>query len=122
MTLWERAVLNMQKGGKKLAVTAATFADRIKAEIAIVRLRVRIEEARSRADEQYRAIGKKIVDLYKKDFFEKATDQALREEGVLAAMVELDDRLREIDELNGEIRNVQSDMESTVKHAEDTIV
>ncbi len=44
VTIWEKAVLNMQKGSRKIAAAAAVFSERVKAELTIVRLRIRIDE------------------------------------------------------------------------------
>lgn len=66
MNIWERVVLNMQKGAKNVAATAATFSERVRVEVAIVRLRLRIDEVTSRIAELHRTVGRKLVDLQKK--------------------------------------------------------
>ncbi len=67
MTIWEKAVLNMEKGTRKLAVAAAIFSEWAKAELAIVRLRIRIDEVQAGIDELHRQIGRKVMDLKKQD-------------------------------------------------------
>ena len=42
MTIWEKAALNIQKGVQRISLVASTLAERVRAEIAIVRLRIRI--------------------------------------------------------------------------------
>jgi len=122
MNIWEKVVLNMQKGSKIVAAAAATFAERVGAEVAIVRLRLRINEVSSRISELYRRIGCKLVDLQKKNDLPKTTDQLLKDEEIVAAIVELADREQEIDELNKEIKSIQTDIKTTIRHAEDRIV
>ena len=122
MNIWEKVVLNMQKGSKNVAAAAATFAERVRAEVAIVRLRLRIDEVSSRISDLHRTIGWKLVDLQKKDALPKTTDQLLKDEDIVAAIVELADRGQEIDELNKEIKNIQTDFKTTIRQAEDRII
>ncbi len=122
MNIWEKVVLNLQKGTKKVAAAAATFAERVRAEVAIVRLRLRIDEVNARIAELHRTIGRKLVELQKKDALPKTTDQLLKDEDIVAAIVELADREQEIGELNKQIKNIQTDIKTTVRHTEDRIV
>jgi hypothetical protein len=122
MTIWEKAVLNIQRGARKIAAFAATFAERVRAEISVVRLRIRIQEVQSRIEELYRLIGRRLVSLHKQDALPKASDQLLKDEEIVAAIVELADREQEIVELNTEIRNIQTDVRTTMKHTEDNLV
>jgi hypothetical protein len=46
MTIWEKAVLNMQRGSQRISVAAVLFSERVRVEIAVVRLRIRINEVR----------------------------------------------------------------------------
>lgn len=121
MNIWEKVVLDMQKGTKKVAAAAATFAERVRAEVAIVRLRLRIDEVNSRIAELHRTIGRKLVDLHKKNVLPKTTDQLLKDEDIVAAIVELADREQEIEELNKSVKNIQTDIKTTVRHTEDKI-
>jgi seryl-tRNA synthetase len=122
MTIWEKAVLNIQRGSRKVAAYAAIFAERVRAEISVVRLRIRIEEVQSRIDELYRLIGKRLLSLQKLDALPKASDQLLKDEDIAAAMVELADREQELAELNSTIKSIQSDVTTTTKHTEDNLV
>ena len=115
MNIWERVVLNMQKGAKNVAATAATFSERVRFEVAIVRLRLRIDEVTSRIAELHRTVGRKLVDLQKKNALPKTTDQLLKDEDIVAAIVELADREQEIEELNKEIKNIQTDFKTTIR-------
>jgi seryl-tRNA synthetase len=121
MNIWEKVVLNMRNGAKKVAAAAATFAERVRAEVAIVRLRLRIDEVNSRIAELHRTIGRKLVDLQKKNAMPKTTDQLLKDEDIVAAIVELADREQEIEELNKEIKNIQTDIKTIVRQTEDKI-
>ncbi len=121
MNLWEKVVLNTQKGTKKVAAAAAIFAERVRVEVAIVRFRVRIDEVRSRIDELHQTIGRKLVDLHKGDALPKTTDQLLKDEDIVSAITELADREQEIEELNKEIKNIQTDLKSTIRQTEDRI-
>ena len=105
MTIWEKAILNMQRGSQRLSVAAALFADRVRAEIAIVRLRIRIDEVQNRIDELYQGIGRRVVNLALGDALPKATEGLLQDEEITAAMADLKDRKQELEDLNNEIKN-----------------
>lgn len=122
MTIWEKAILNMQKGGKKISVVAATLSERVKAELALVRLRIRIDEVQTRIDELHGLIGRKIMNLKKQEMLPKTTDQLLKDDEIIAVMAELTDREQEIEELKTEMKRVHDDFKTTAKQTEDTLV
>ena len=121
MNIWKKVVLDMEKGAKKTAAAAATFAERVRAEVHIVRLRIRMDEVQARIAMLHQTIGSKIVDLQRKNALPKATDQLLKDEDIVAAIVELVDREQEIEELKNGIKDIHADFQSTVKHTEDSI-
>jgi predicted nucleic acid-binding Zn-ribbon protein len=121
MTIWEKAVLNMQKGNRKIAAAAGTLSERVKVELALVRLRIRIDEEQARIDGLQRLIGRKVVDLKKQDALPKTTEQLLKADDIAAAMTELASREQEIEGLKTEMKSVQVDFKDTEKEAEDTI-
>jgi hypothetical protein len=63
MTVWEKTLVNLQKGYAKLTFFAATFSDRVRAEINIVRLKMQINDVRNKVGEQQRFIGQKLLEL-----------------------------------------------------------
>ena len=63
MTVWEKTLINLQKGYTKLTIFAATFSDRVKAEITIVRLKIQIDGVRDNVREQQRFIGQKLLQM-----------------------------------------------------------
>ncbi len=121
MTIWEKAVLNMQKGSKKISAVAAVFSERVKAELAIIRLKIQIDQVRSRVDTLYGRIGRTIVEIKRKDALPKTTEQLFTEDDIIAAMTELADGEREIDELKNQIKNISNDFKTAEKQAEDTL-
>ena len=48
MMIWEKVMSNMQKGSDKLMAAAATFSERVQAELNIVRLRIRLDNVQER--------------------------------------------------------------------------
>ncbi len=120
MTIWEKAVLNMQKGSRKIAAAAAVFSERVKAELTIVRLRIRIDEVQGRMKDLYAMIGRKVVDLKKKDALPKTAEQLLSDEEIAAAMTELGAGEEEIVQLQNEIKNIAGDFPPAEKKTEDT--
>ena len=108
MTIWEKAILNMQKGVGKLSMLAATFSERVRAEINIARLRIRLDEVRGLIDEQYRAIGRRIVELKTADKLPRTAEELVSDELITAAAAELEARQRDLEDLQKEIESEQA--------------
>ncbi len=121
MAIWGKAVLNLEKGSKKITVMAATFSDWVKAELQIIRLRIRIDETQTAIDQLHRQIGRKIMNLKKQDALPESIDLLLRDEEIVMAMAELTDREQEIEELKTELKIVRRDLKTTVKQTEDIV-
>jgi seryl-tRNA synthetase len=119
MTIWETAVLNMQKGSRKVMAAAAVFSERVKAEIAIVRLRIRIDEVQARIDELYRTIGRTTVELRNKGLMPETAEQLFAVDEITAALNELATRKKEIEDLLFEIKHEQDAYKPAAKPTED---
>jgi len=107
MTVQEKAIINLQKGIQKITVFAAMFAERVRVELHIVRLRIGINEARNRLAESHRSIGRKVVDLHKRAELPKTTEQLMKDGEIVSALAEIADREKELLDLNNEILNEQ---------------
>lgn len=107
MTIWEKAIVNMQKGSQKIIAFAEVFSERVKAELAIVRLRIRIEEMQAQIDELYKVMGRKIVELKNKGELPKTSEQLLNQDEIAAAMNELAQLKLEINDLQDEMKAEQ---------------
>ena len=118
MTIWEKALLNMQRGAQRVSVAAVLFAERVRAEIAIIRLRIRIDEVQARIDELHRGIGRKLVNLAMGDALPKMSEQLVQNEEIADAIREIADRKQEIEELNEKIRNEQTLFKTAPKRRE----
>lgn len=119
MNIWEKSVVNMQKGVQKINDVAVVFSDRVKAEIAIVRLRIRINEVQAQIDELYKSIGQKVVDLKNKGELPKTSEQLLNHEEIAAAMNELVQQQLEIKDLLDEMKSEQEALKPVPKQKED---
>ena len=120
MTIWEKAVLNMQRGVQRISMVASTFSERMKAEVAIVRLRIRIEEIQAQIDGLHRTIGLTIVDLIKSNEMPKSTEDLLKHENIAVSLIELAERKKELEDLNVEMKNEQDAFKPVTKLPEDT--
>jgi hypothetical protein len=121
MTIWEKTVLNIERGTRKLTVAAATFSEWAKAELAIIRVRIRIDETQRGMDELHRQIGRKITDLSKQDTLPKSTEQLLKDEVISIALAEIAEREQELEGLKTELKSVRTDYETAAKQTEDTL-
>lgn len=108
MTIWEKVLVNMEKGVKKVTDGAALFSERVRAEIAIARLRIRLDELRSGIGQQYQVIGRRVVLLQKGEDPPKTMELLMKEEEIVAALAEIAARERDISDLQIEIANEQA--------------
>lgn len=122
MTIWEKAVINIHKGIEKINAVAAVFSERMRAEISIVRLRIRVDDVQARIDEQYRTIGRKVVDLSSRDELPKTGGQLLEDAVIAAAMTDIVARKKDIEDLKKEIKSEQDAFKPVPKPREDTDV
>jgi archaellum component FlaC len=122
MAIWEKVVVNLEVGAKKIAATASILAERVKAELSIVRLRIRLDEIQSRINELHRIIGRRIVDLSSRSAIPKAGEQLLKDEDIAAALAELEARKKDLEELNAEIKSEQNAFRAEPEQKEETIV
>ena len=122
MAIWEKVVVNLEIGANKIAATASIFAERVKAELSIVRLRIRLDEVQSRIDELHRIIGRRVVDLSSRSAIPKAGEQLLKDEDIAAALAELEARNKDLEELNAEIKSEKSAFKTEPEQKEETIV
>lgn len=118
MTIWEKAVFNMQKGAQKISAAAVIISERVKVEITIARLRIRLDEVQSLINEQYRVIGRRVVNLTNGDALPKTAEQLVQDEEIAAAMTEIGARKKEREELYGEIENEQAAFKPAAKNEE----
>jgi alcohol dehydrogenase class IV len=119
MLIWEKAVLNIQKGARKVAAVAAVLSERVKTEINIARLRIKAEEVRSRIDELHRIIGRKVEMLKRGDAMPQTSEQLLKDEDIEASLTELGERKQEFEEVQKEMQREQEAFKSLTKHVED---
>lgn len=120
MTIWEKVIVSLEKGSKKLTSAAELLSERIRAEIAIARLRIRTDEVKSLIDEQYRIIGRAVAELKKKDALPPSTDELVNEEDIIMALAEITSREKDLEDLYNEIANEQSAFKVTEEHKEET--
>ena len=120
MTIWEKAVLNIQKGVQRIALVASTFAERVSAEIAIVRLRIRINDIQAQINEMHRTIGRTVVDLTQSNAAPKAAEQLLKQEKIAAVLSELTERKKEMQDLKNDIQSEQDAFKPAAQNPEDT--
>ncbi len=110
----------MQKGAQKIVAFAAVFSERVKAEIAIVRLRIKIDDVQKDINRQYQIIGQKVVDLKNEGDIPKTTEQLLNDEIISSALSELVEQKKEVEELLNEIRIEQEALATVKKQKEDS--
>ena len=86
MTVWEKTLINLQKGYAKLASFAATFSDRVKAEITIVRLRMQIDGIQAKVRVQQQFIGQRLLEMKENDTLPSTFDLLFKNYEIASAV------------------------------------
>jgi hypothetical protein len=120
MTIWEKMIVNMERGTKRIAVSAAFFSERVRAEIALVRLRIRLHDVQSLIREEEALIGRTIVSLRKEGKLPEDTDVLLRDEFIVTALSEIEAREKDLEEIRDEIAHEQTLFRAAEKGTEET--
>jgi hypothetical protein len=105
MSLWEQTLINVQKGYDRLTTFAATFSERVKAEITIMRVRLQIDAARARMDEQHRVIGRVLLDLRESDNLPPSFDLFFKNSDIATALEKIGACERDLENLKDELRS-----------------
>jgi precorrin-6B methylase 1 len=120
MTIWEKAVISVQKGSMKLLSFAAVFAERVRAEIELVRLRMNIDAVQKRIDDLHRSIGKRVVALKDSGDMPKSVANLFKDEEVAASLDDLSRHQNELRELHSQLAEQQEAAPGEEEKAEDT--
>ena len=86
MTVWEKTLINLQKGYTKLMSFAATFSDRVKVEITMVRIRMQIDGIQAKVREQQQFIGQKLLEMKENDTLPSTFDLLFKNYEIASAM------------------------------------
>jgi hypothetical protein len=105
MTVWEKTLINLQKGYGKLMFFAANASDRIKAEIIIIRLRMQIEALRNAIGDHHRSIGKKLLEMKDNDTLPKSFDLFFSSSEIITYLEKIDRAQKDLEILLDELRH-----------------
>ncbi len=119
MTIWEKVIVNLEKGTRKVSAGAALFSERVRAEIAIARLRIKLDDLNSIIREQYLIIGRKLVELNKNDILPDSCELLFKQEDIGAALAEIEARERDRNDIEVEIADQQAAFIVSGKDKED---
>lgn len=103
MNVWDTTLINLSKGYKKLQAFAAVFSERLKAEVAIIRLRMQIDAAARRIDEVHRMLGKKMLEMREREQLPRTMDLFFKQEEIADLLKKLDDLRRDLEQLQEEL-------------------
>ena len=98
MAIWEKSFINLQKGHGRLMSFAATFSDRVRAEINIIRLKIQIDGVREKINEQHQIIVRKLLEMKIDNSLPRTLD-LLFEVDAIASAVEAIERLQNDEEI-----------------------
>jgi hypothetical protein len=121
MSLWEKAILNVERGGKKAAATAAVFSERVKAELAIIRLKLRISDGEAAVGALHRKMGARLAELLNRNELPKTTEQLLKDDAVAELLAKLSKRTAELEALKSDLKDIKIDVETAQKETEDQL-
>lgn len=110
MTLFDRILINLHRGAERLKKGAALFSERLKFEIAVIRMRIRIDDLRTRIKDLHAQIGRKAADLKETDPDNGDIGSFLRDEDVHAAIEEIAALKKEIEDIVADLEREQKEI------------
>ena len=90
MTVWEKTLVNLQKGYARLMSFAAIFSDRVKAEITIVRLKIQIDGVQDKISEQQRFIGRRLLEMKEAETLPRTFDLFFKLDEIVSAVEKIE--------------------------------
>jgi hypothetical protein len=105
MALWDKTMINLQKGHDKLTYFAATFAERVKAEITVIRVRLQIDDVREQIGKQHRLIGQKLLELRSEGTLPQTFELFFKNSEIVSALEKIVLYERELENLTDELRS-----------------
>jgi hypothetical protein len=120
MTVWEKTLINLQKGYDKLMSFAANASDRIKSEITIIRLRIQINALRDTIGCYHRSIGKKLLEMRDDDALPPSFDLLFSNSEIAAHLEKIDRAQKDLEILLDDLRH-ESDALKTVSAPPDEV-
>jgi uncharacterized protein (DUF849 family) len=122
MTIFDKVLINAHKGFEKLKLLASIFSERIKAELNIIRIRIKMNDVQERIEHLYRLIGKRYFDMRSQLAPGEREQPFLNDEEIAAAMAEIIERKKELGDLEADMKREREFFTQEIKSPEDTIV
>lgn len=103
MTVWEKALVNMEKGYAKLSAFAATFSERVKSDINIIRVRMQMDDARAAIAKQHEIIGSRLLEQSGNGTLPTSIEVFFKQEDIAAAIERIIKLEKDLDGLQEEL-------------------
>ena len=105
VTVWEKTLVNLQKGYDRLMSFASTVSERVNAEVTIVRLQMQISDIRDKVREQHRIIGQKLLEMKDGGSLPPSFEQLFRTDEIASALEKIERAQRELEMLREDLRH-----------------
>ncbi len=115
MTLFEKVLINLHKGFEKLKRAAALLSERVKFELNVVRMRIRINDIRQRLSELHALIGQRAAEFRNSEAAPETFKEFLEDDEIAAALDEIAKLKLEIDEIAADIAREHEEVIAAAK-------
>ena len=119
MNLWETTVVNVQKGYAKLTLFAATFSERMRAEINIVRLRMQVDETQAALRKEHEAIGRKLVEMRDDGSLPESFELFFKNDEIAGSLGKIVRYEKALDELLDDLQHESGSVKQETPHGEE---
>jgi hypothetical protein len=118
MTVWEKTLINLQKGHDRLLSFAAVFSERLRAEINIIRLRMQIDGVRAKVNKQHLFIGQKLLSMKEGDSLPRTCELFFKNEEIASSLEKLDRYNRDLEILLDDLQHEADVLKPAPKNEE----
>jgi hypothetical protein len=119
MNLWETTVVNVQKGYGRLMLFAATFSERMRAEINVVRLRMQIDEKRAAIRKEHEAVGRKLIEMQENDSLPASFELFFKNDEITGSLGKIVRHEKALDELIDDLQHESGSLKQETHQGEE---
>jgi hypothetical protein len=116
MTVWEKTLINLQKGHTRLLSFAAVFSERLRAEINIIRLRMQIDGVRDKINEQHRLIGQQLLLMKEGDSLPRTSELFFKNDEIAASLEKIERYHKDLEILLDDLQHEADVLKQAAKH------
>ena len=118
MTVWEKSLVNMERGYARLNSFAKNVSERVKSDINIVRVRMQMDELRKKLEKQHAVIGNRLLEQSESGSLPSTFELFFKQDDIAASLERIIKIEKDLDGLEEELNREAAAVASPSKKDE----